>query len=65
MLELMSASEMKCRQPDFRSWRGPRHDSRTDRQLLGTSDTKASDDGAQKYLREKHDTSDERQGTTG
>jgi hypothetical protein len=54
MLELMSASEMKCRKPDFNSWRGPQHDSRTDSQLLVTSDTKTSNDGAQIYLREKH-----------
>jgi hypothetical protein len=34
MLELMSASNMKCRKPDFNSWRDPRHFSRTDRQQV-------------------------------
>jgi hypothetical protein len=53
MLELISASEIKCHQPDFNSWRGPRHGS-TDSRLLVTSDTKASNDRAQIYLREKH-----------
>jgi hypothetical protein len=33
-LELMSASEMKCYNPNFDSWRGPQHDTGcTDRQL--------------------------------
>jgi hypothetical protein len=54
MLELMSASEMKCRKLDFNSWWSPLHDSTTDCKLAVTSDTKASDDRAQTYLSEKH-----------
>jgi hypothetical protein len=44
MLDLMSASEMKCRKLDLNSWLGQWHDSRTDSQLLVTSDTKAFND---------------------
>ena len=42
MLELMSAAELNNRKPKFNSlaWRGPRQESRTDRQLPVT--TKAS-----------------------
>ena len=54
MLELMSAAGLNYRKPKFnsRAWRGPRQDSRSDRQLPVT--TKASYDGAQIHLREKH-----------
>jgi len=56
MLELMSAAGLNYCKPKFnsRAWRGPRQDSRTDRQLPVT--TKASYDGAQRHhdLREEH-----------
>ena len=54
MLELMSAAGLNYRKPKFnsRAWRGPRQDSRTDRQPHVT--TKASYDGAQIHQKEKH-----------